>query len=347
MCPLCAAQVCCLPQARVEVLPFLNKREAMTGVAIVPDHAELLSFHSRTRRMSSLSSSTEEDSSTASSASSTHEAASGLGGSASAYSGNSGSFPEGAAQPQESLVRPAVSLVKLKAGKLRSALQSLSCLRAATSSRAQADPGAMASWSLTSTSQYSSGVLEEGSTGPATLEAVDSPASSVSATPLASEASTPAGSLGDTQPACSRLSATLGGSHGEAEEDASISIAPYDGGAICAGIDLAELAATRVFPSGAGGSPAREAAEGASSGRSVPGEGPAAESLGQPAMGAATGMDMDHAALAKQMIAWINRPAPNNECYWQVMAKAEADTEAWLQLTGLAAAIAAQRPSVS
>jgi hypothetical protein len=50
---------------------------------------------------------------------------------------------------------------------------------------------------------------------------------------------------------------------------------------------------------------------------------------------------IDHAQLAKDMVLWINYPAPDNAFYHRVIAKAEEDTHAWLHLTGLAAELQA------
>ncbi|KAJ9514391.1 hypothetical protein QJQ45_012387 [Haematococcus lacustris] len=55
------------------------------------------------------------------------------------------------------------------------------------------------------------------------------------------------------------------------------------------------------------------------------------------ALGAAGG---EEDAVLRDMVQWINSPAPSNTDYWRVMAKAERDTEAWLAVSGLAAAAA-------
>ncbi|KAJ9514702.1 hypothetical protein QJQ45_028417 [Haematococcus lacustris] len=56
------------------------------------------------------------------------------------------------------------------------------------------------------------------------------------------------------------------------------------------------------------------------------------------ALGAAGGGED---AVLRDMVLWINSPAPSNTDYCRVMAKAERDTEAWLAVSGLAAAAAA------
>jgi hypothetical protein len=60
---------------------------------------------------------------------------------------------------------------------------------------------------------------------------------------------------------------------------------------------------------------------------------PAVPGAGRLSGNLATGTNED---IVTEMQSWINVPAPSDEFYHRLMAKAEADTEAWMRASGLA-----------